>query len=403
MAAIDRADTIRPMCAPDRPGLPPSRLLLGPGPSPVDRRVYEALARPVVGHLDPYMFDMLTQVQALLRRVFGTQNPCTIVVSGTGTAGMEAALTALVERGSKVAVFVNGFFCERIAEAAVRLGGEVARTDKAWGEAFGDDEARDFILRERPEVVAYVHGETSTGVLQPGRAICEAAQAVGALVVGDCVTSLGNLPVDVDETGIDIAFSCSQKGLACVPGLSPITVSPRALDHLRNRRTPIPSFYLDLSLLLEYWTERRYHHTASSSLFSALREALALIEEEGLDNRFRRVERNHRAFVAGIEAMGLQMHVAPEHRLWPLNAVRVPEGISDEAVRARLLNDAGIEILGGFGRLAGRIFRIGIMGAGSTRENVLRVLAALQAALGQEGYRPVANGVAAAEACYERL
>ena len=373
---------------------------MGPGPSPVDPRVYEALARPVVGHLDPYLFEVFAEVQVALRRVFGTANACTLAVSGTGTSGMEAAVAALVEPGTKVAVFVNGFFCNRIAEMAARQGAEVARLQRPWGEAFEDEESRQFILRERPRVVAYVHGETSTGVLQSGRAICEAAHEVGALVIGDCVTTLGNLPVDVDETGIDIAYSCSQKGLGCVPGLSPITVSSPALDHLRSRSAPGPSFYLDLGLLYDYWVGHRYHHTASSSLFYALREALAIIEEEGLENRFRRVERNHRAFVAGVEAMGLQMHVAPEHRLWPLNAVRVPPGIPDGAVRARLLDDDGIEVLGGFGLLAGQVFRIGIMGAGSTRENVLRVLAALQAALTREGYRPAGDGMAAAEACY---
>ena len=214
------------------------------------------------------------------------------------------------------------------------------------------------------------------------------------------VASLGNLPVEVDKTGIDIAYSCSQKGLGCIPGLSPVTASPRAMDHLRGRRAPGPSFYLDLGLLDDYWAGHRYHHTASSPLFYALREALAIIDEEGLENRFRRVERNHRAFVAGIEAMGLQMHVAAEHRLPALAAVRVPAGVSDSVVRTHLLEDHGIEILGGFGLLAGQVFRIGLMGAGSTRENVLRVLGGLQAALAREGYRPAGNGVAAAEACY---
>jgi len=362
--------------------------------------VYQALARPVVGHLDPYLFEVFAEVQAALRRVFGTENPCTLAVSGTGTSGMEAAVAALVEPGAKVAVFINGFFCERIAEMAARQGAEVARLEKRWGEVFTGEESQGFILRERPRVVAFVHGETSTGVLQPGRAICEAAHEVGALVIGDCVTTLGNLPVDADETGIDIAYSCSQKGLGCIPGLSPVTVSPRALDHLRARRTPGPSFYLDLALLYDYWNGHRYHHTASSPLFYALREALAIIDEEGLENRFRRVERNHRAFVAGIEAMGLQMHVAAEHRLPALAAVRVPAGVSDSAVRTHLLEDQGIEILGGFGLLAGQVFRIGLMGAGSTRENVLRVLGGLQAALVREGYRPAGDGVAAAEACY---
>ena len=379
---------------------PPSRLLMGPGPSPVPQRVYEALAQPVVGHLDPYLFGIFDELQALLRRVFGTENPYTMAISGTGTSGMEASVWSLVEPGAKVAVLINGFFCDRIAEMARRQGAEVVRLEKPWGEAFGDDEVREFILREKPRVVAFVHAETSTGVLQPGQAICDSAHEVGALVIGDCVTSLGNLPVEVDKTGIDIAYSCSQKGLGCVPGLSPITVSPQAVAYLRGRPSPNPSFYLDLGLLYDYWVGRKYHHTASATLFYALREALAIIDEEGLQNRFRRIEENHKAFVAGVEAMGLQMHVATPHRLWPLNAVQVPDGISDAAVREHMLNDEGIEILGGFGLLTGRVFRIGIMGAGSTRENVLRVLGALEAALAKEGFRAAGQGRAAAEAWY---
>jgi alanine-glyoxylate transaminase/serine-glyoxylate transaminase/serine-pyruvate transaminase len=379
---------------------PPPRLLMGPGPSPVDQRVYAALSLPVVGHLDPYLFEVFGQTQTLLRKVFGTENAYTMAVSGTGTSGMEASVWSLVEPGTKVAVLVNGFFCGRIAEMARRQGAEVVCLEKPWGEVFNDAEVEEFIFREKPRVVAFVQGETSTGVLQSGKAISVAAHEVGALVIGDCVTSLGNLPVNVDDTGIDIAYSCSQKGLGCVPGLSPITVSPRAVAHLQGRSSPNPSFYLDLGLLYDYWVGRRYHHTASASLFYGLREALALIEEEGLENRFRRIEQNHQAFVAGAEAMGLQMHVAPGHRLWPLNAVRVPGGVSDAAVREHMLDDDGIEILGGFGLLAGRVFRIGIMGAGSTRENVLRVLDSLEAALAKEGFKPTDHGRDAAEAFY---
>ncbi len=376
---------------------------MGPGPSPVDDRVYEALARPVVGHLDSYLFEVFADVRRLLRSVFGTANELTLALSGTGSAGMEAAVVNFVEPGAKVAVLVNGYFCERIADLAGRQGAEVARLEKPWGEAFDDDEVVAFIRRERPGIAAFVHGETSTGVVQPGSALCAAAHEVGALVIGDCVTSLGNLPTAVDATGIDIAYSCSQKGLGCVPGLAPITVSPRALAVLEARTRPVPSFYLDLRLVRDYWSAGKYHHTASASLFYALREALGLIEEEGLDDRFRRIAANHRAFVAGIEAMGLQMLVASPYRLAPLNTVLVPSGVSDAGLRRHLLDTRGIEVLGGFGPLAGRVLRVGIMGAGSTRENVLLLLEGLQEALEAQGSSILAHGAAAAAAFLDRL
>lgn len=386
-----------------RPLSPPKRLLMGPGPSPVEPRVYEALRKPIVGHLDPFLFEVAGEIRELLQLVFGTRNPLTLAVSGTGTAGMETAVANFVEPGTKVAVFSNGYFCERIAEMARRQGGRLARLEKPWGQAFDADEAQDFIRREEPAVVAFVHGETSTGVLQPGKAICEAAHQVGALVIADTVTTLGNVPVEVDETGIDIAYSCSQKGLACPPGLAPVTVSPRAQEALRRRRAPNPSFYLDLRLLEDYYHGRRYHHTASASMLYALREALVVIQEEGLENRFQRIRTNHQAFVAGIEAMGLEMLVAPAHRLWPLNTPRLSEGIDDVKLRQHLLAVYGIEVLGGFGPLAGKVLRVGIMGAGSTRENVLLLLEALESALRRQGYEPPASGKEAAEAFYARL
>jgi alanine-glyoxylate transaminase/serine-glyoxylate transaminase/serine-pyruvate transaminase len=239
----------------------------------------------------------------------------------------------------------------------------------------------DFIRREIPRVVAYVQAETSTGAYQDGRAICEAAHQADALVIADCVTSLGGMPVLVDETGIDIAYSCSQKGLSCPPGLAPITVSPRALERLADRRAPVHSWYLDLRLLETFYNDHKYHHTASATMFYALREGLALIAEEGLEQRWERHRLNHEAFVDGIEAMGLRMHVAKGHRLWTLNTPRVPEGVDDAAVRKQLLDEEGIEIAGGFGPLAGKIFRIGLMGHSSTRENVALILDKLGAAL----------------------
>ncbi len=385
-----------------RPLNPPARLLMGPGPSPVEPRVYEAIAQPIVGHLDPYFFEVVSEVHDLLDEVFDTSNNFTVAISGTGTSGMEAAVANFVESSSKVAVFANGFFCDRISEMVKRQGAELVRFEKGWGETFEDGEARDFVLRERPAVVAFVHAETSTGAVQPGKAICEAAHEAGALVIADEVTSLGNIPVNIDETGIDIAYSCTQKGLACPPGLAPVTISQKALEWLRKRESINRSFYLDLKLLDSYYlSAHRYHHTAPISMFYALREALRVVHEEGLAARFDRIERNHKAFVAGIEAMGLRMHVPEGQRLYPLNTPCVPDGIDDGKVRGRMMAEDGIEILGGFGPLAGKVWRIGIMGAGSTKENVLLLLDSFERALRAEGYSPAANGKEAAEAYYQ--
>ncbi len=378
---------------------PPTRLLFGPGPSPVAPRVYEAMSKPIVGHLDPFFFQVNDDIRALLGYVWGTANHFTMVISGTGSAGMETAVSNFVEPGSKFVVFANGFFCDRITEMGKRQGATVVRCEKPWGETFTDDEAREFILRERPRTVAFVHAETSTGALNDGKAICDAAHEVGALVIADCVTSLGTMPINIDETGIDIAYSCSQKGLSCPPGLAPITVSPRALDYLRAKTTVNRNWYFDLKLLDEYYEgSHRYHHTAPISMFYALREGLAVIHEEGLENRFARHKKNHLAFVAGLEAMGMPMQVAEGHRLWTLHTPRIPAGISDVAIRKRLIDGQGIEILGGFGPLAGKVFRIGLMGEGSTKEYVLLLLESLEAALKAEGYTPPASGVKAAEA-----
>ncbi|MFB3825133.1 MAG: alanine--glyoxylate aminotransferase family protein [Bryobacteraceae bacterium] len=366
---------------------PPKRLLLGPGPSMVSPRVYRALAQPVVGHLDPFMFQVFEEVRELLGPVFSTSNHFNIAVSGTGSSGMEAAVANFAEPGEKFLVFVNGYFCERIVEMARRQGAEVVRAEKPWGVVFEDDEARAIIRREQPRMVAYVQAETSSGAYQEGKAICEAAHEVDALVITDCVTSLGGMPVKVDENGIDIAYSCTQKGLGCPPGLAPMTLSERALERLRQRKSPVHTWYLDLQLIDGYSTGRKYHHTASSTLFYALRESLAEVQAEGMENRWERHRRNHLAFVAGIEAMGLKMHVPAANRLWTLNTPLVPEGIDDAKVRARLLNEHGIEIAGGFGPLAGKVFRIGLMGYGSSEENVQIILTALKAALCAEGYR----------------
>ncbi len=365
----------------------PKRLLFGPGPSPVAPRVYEAMQQNVVGHLDPFFMETSREVRRLIGYAYSTANEFNLALSGTGSSGMEAAVANFTEPGAKVALLSNGFFADRIAEMARRQGGEIVTLAKPWGEPFDAQEAREFIRRERPRIVAFVQAETSTGMFNYAKPICEAAHEVDALTIADCVTSLGGMPVKVDENGIDIAYSCSQKGLGCPPGLAPITVSPRALDRLKQRKTPVHSWYLDLLLLSAYYNEGKYHHTASATMFYALREALALVEEEGLEQRWERHRRNHLAFVAGIERMGLRMHVADaSNRLWTLNTPQVPQGIDDAKVRRYLLEERGIEISGGFGPLAGKVFRIGLMGYGSQAENVDLALEALGDALKQQGW-----------------
>ncbi|HWY57064.1 MAG TPA: alanine--glyoxylate aminotransferase family protein [Terriglobales bacterium] len=365
---------------------PPKRYLFGPGPTMVDPRVYEALSKPIVGHLDPYFIQVMADVQQLLKMAYGTRDGATLVISGTGSAGMEAAVANFVESETKLAVFANGYFSDRLTEMAKRHGANVVRFEKPWGEIFSDDEAREFIAREKPKVVAYVHAETSTGALQSGRAICDAAHDAGALVIADCVTSLGGVPVEFDRTGIDVAYSCTQKGLSCPPGLSPMAMSSRAMEFLRARTTPSRSWYLDLKLIHDYSTvSHRYHHTAPISMFYALREALLVIAEEGIENRWERHRRSHRSFVKGVEAMGLRLHVPEAHRIATLNTVCVPKGVDEAKIRKRLLDGPGIEIAGGFGPLAGKVFRIGVMGPLATEDNVQFFLQEFGKALKAEG------------------
>jgi alanine-glyoxylate transaminase/serine-glyoxylate transaminase/serine-pyruvate transaminase len=367
---------------------PPHRYLFGPGPTMVHPRVYEALSKPIVGHLDAFFIQVMEDVQRLLKPIFGTNDGATLVISGTGSAGMEASVANFVEPGAKFAIFANGYFSDRLTDMAKRQGADVVRFEKGWGETFADDEAADFIRREKPKVVGFVQAETSTGALQSGRAICTAAHEAGALVIGDCVTSLGGVPVAFDEIGIDVAYSCSQKGLSCPPGLSPMAMSPRAMEFLRARTTPSRSWYLDLKLIHDYSTvSHRYHHTAPISMFYALREALMVITEEGIQNRWERHRRCNKAFVKAIEAMGLRMHVPQEHRIATLNTVCVPAGVDEAKVRRRLLDGPGIEIAGGFGPLAGKVFRIGVMGPLATEENLEFFLQEFSKALKAEGYQ----------------
>ena len=353
----------------------------------VHPRVYEALSKPIVGHLDPYFIQVMMDCQQLLKTAYGTVAGATLVISGTGSAGMEAAVVNFVEPGAKIAIFANGYFSDRLTEMAKRNGAEIVRFEKAWGETYTDEEAREFIRRERPKVVAYVHAETSTGALQPGNAICAAAHEAGALVIADCVTSLGGVPVEFDGTGMDIAYSCTQKGLSCPPGLSPMALSQRAMEWLRGRTTPSRSWYLDLKLIHDYSTvSHRYHHTAPISMFYALREALLVIADEGIEKRWERHRRCHKLFVKGIEATGLSFHVPEAHRITTLNTVCVPKGVDEAKVRKRLLDGPGIEIAGGFGPLAGKVFRIGVMGPLATEENVQFFLSEFGKALKAEGY-----------------
>jgi alanine-glyoxylate transaminase / serine-glyoxylate transaminase / serine-pyruvate transaminase len=353
----------------------------------VDPRVYEALSKPIVGHLDPFFIQVMGDVQQLLKMAFGAEHAATLVISGTGSAGMEAAVANFVEPEAKFAVFANGYFSDRITEMAKRHSARVVRFEKPWGETFEDAEAAEFIRREKPKIVAYVHAETSTGALQSGAAICGAAHEIGALVIADCVTSLGGMPVEFDQTGIDVAYSCTQKGLSCPPGLSPMAISPRAMDWLRARTSPVRSWYLDLKLIHDYSTvSHRYHHTAPISMFYALREALLVIVKEGMQERWERHRRCHHSFVEGVEAMGLGLHVPATHRIPTLNTVGVPKGVDEAKVRKRLLEEAGIEIAGGFGPLAGKVFRIGVMGPLASSDHVQFFLKEFGKALKAEGY-----------------
>lgn len=357
---------------------PPRRLLFGPGPTQIEPRVYEAMSKPIVGYADPFFFEVVEEIRRDLRALFGTSNPMTLPISGTGSAGMETAVSNFAGSGTKFAVFVSGFFGDRIAEMGRRHGAEVVRFEKPWGETFSEAEAAEFLERERPQLVAFVHAETSTGALQNPLAITKPAHAVGAIVIADCVTSLGGLPIDADANGIDIAYSCSQKGLSCPPGLAPLTVSPGALERIR----PTDVWYLDLKLIADYYNARKYHHTAPISTFYALREGLAAIMDEGPAERFARHRRIHEDFVRRVESMGLAMHVAEGQRIPTLNTVRVPEGADDPTVRKQLLSEYSIEISGGFGPLAGKIFRIGFMGPLATPANLDLFTSAFAACLG---------------------
>jgi alanine-glyoxylate transaminase/serine-glyoxylate transaminase/serine-pyruvate transaminase len=343
------------------------------------------MGQPVVGYLDPFFFEVNSKVRAGLREVFGTRNEFTYAISGTGSAGMETAVSNFVESGEKLLVFSAGYFADRIGEMGRRHGAQVFYERKPWGQTFTEAEARQAINRERPHLVAFVHAETSTGALEDLRSITRPAHDAGALVIADCVTSLGATPINADASGIDIAYSCTQKGLSCPPGLSPLTASPAAVEKFKARRTDCPVWYLDLKLITEYYEGRKYHHTAPISNFYALSEGLGAILDEGVQNRFDRHAHAHSKFVKRIEEMGLRMHVAAGERIPNLNTVRVPDGVDEAQVRKTLLEEHGVEVGAGFGPLAGKIFRIGLMGPLANEEGLDLFFNAFDACLARTG------------------
>lgn len=381
---------------------PPGRILLGPGPSDVHPRVLAALGAPTVGHLDPYFLRVMDDTQQMLRAVFQTQNPLTMAMSGTGSSGMETCVVNLIEPGDRVVVCVNGVFGGRMADVCARAGANVKILERPYGEVFSPEEIAAALQSHSPKVLGIVHAETSTGALQPLEEISKLVHAAGALLLVDTVTSLGGLPVDVDRRQLDAVYSGTQKNLSCPPGLAPVTFSPRAVEVMDQRKTKVASWYLDLSMIRNYWGEQRaYHHTAPINMNYALREALRLVLEEGLDARYARHLRNHRALKAGLQALGMHYAVADAVQLPVLNAVLIPDQVNDLAVRKQLLEQFGIEIGGGLGPMKGKTWRIGLMGESSQPRKVLTFLAALEFCLQGQGYKlSPGAGVAAANAFY---
>jgi alanine-glyoxylate transaminase/serine-glyoxylate transaminase/serine-pyruvate transaminase len=370
------------------------RLLLGPGPSMIAPRVMRALAAPVLGHLDPDLMAMMDETRGQLAALFrAPEGTFAFAVSGTGTAGLEAAVANLVQDGTRVLAVVTGYFGDRLASVCERYGGRVARLDAEWGRACDPGRVRDALAREGADLVCVVHAETSTGVCNPVREIAAAAHAAGALVLVDAVTSLGGHPLEMEAWGIDAAYSCTQKCVGAPSGLAPVAFAPTALA----RRVTCRSFYLDLGLLEDYWVRRKYHHTISASLVYALHEALTAIEEEGLEARWARHEHHHRVLAAGLSAMGLGLLPPEGERLWTLNAVRVPDGVDDGKVRKELLTRFNMEVGAGLGPLAGKIWRVGLMGHSSSMQAILLFLSSMEAALRLQGHAvPPGAGTAAA-------
>lgn len=374
----------------------PKRILLGPGPSDVHPRVLDAMARPTIGHLDPQFSVILEETKALLRYAFQTENPLTFALSAPGSVGMESCFVNMVEPGDKVVVCSNGVFGQRMAENVRRIRGELILIEEPWGAAIDPQKLED-TLKSHPDtaVVAFVHAETSTGVRSDARLLAEIAHRNSALVICDAVTSLGCIPLLVDEWQLDAVYSASQKGLSCTPGLAPVSFNERAIDKMRQRKSPVQSWFMDLGLVLDYWSgdvqgKRTYHHTAPINALYGLHESLRMLAEEGLEACWVRHRWAHQALVAGLEELGLSLLVDEGFRLPQLNSVLVPQGVNEQQLRNYLLTEHGIEIGAGLGELAGRVFRIGLMGASATSANVESCLNALKAALESQNWRTLA-------------
>jgi alanine-glyoxylate transaminase/serine-glyoxylate transaminase/serine-pyruvate transaminase len=374
---------------------PSPRLLLGPGPSDAHPRVLTAMATPLLGHLDPQFLTIMNETQEMLQQAFVTKNRLTLPISATGMAGMETCMVNLLEPGDKIVVCVAGFFGGRQVEIAQRTGAEVTRLDAPWGTVFDFNQIRDVLTKVRPKVLSIVQAETSTGAWQPIEGLGKLCHEFGTLLLVDAVTSLGCVPLKVDEWEVDAVYSCTQKGLSCPPGLSPVSFSQRAADAIAKRKAKVQSWYFDMTLVQHYWdSDRFYHHTAPITMIYALREGLRLLHEEGLDARWARHLVHHRALKAGLNALGLEYSAAEGHQLPQLNAVKIPAGVDDLTVRKKLLSDFGIEIGGGLGDFKGKVWRIGLMGHNSRPNCVFQVLAALEQCLKRTG------GVAAANKAY---
>ncbi|MBT3711549.1 MAG: alanine--glyoxylate aminotransferase family protein [Gammaproteobacteria bacterium] len=370
---------------------------MGPGPSDVNPRILVAMSKPTIGHLDPEFIRLMDEIKAMLQATFQTKNELTIPVSAPGSAGMETCFVNLVEPGDKVIVCQNGVFGGRMADNVKRFGGEVVLVEDEWGRAVDPQKLED-ALTQHPDtkIVAFVHAETSTGVQSNAAALCALARARDCLTIVDCVTSLGGTEVNLDAWGADAAYSGTQKCLSCAPGLSPISLSERAVSAIKNRTTPVASWFLDLNLVMGYWGEgqkRAYHHTAPVNALYGLHEALVILEEETLAVSWERHQRNHRALKAGLEAMGLSFIVPEDERLPQLNAVTIPEGVDEAQVRQQLLQQYNLEIGAGLGALAGKVWRIGLMGYASNPKNVLLCANALEAVLSQYN-APIHKGLA---------
>ena len=382
---------------------PPVRILMGPGPSDTHPRVLQAMAKGTLGHLDPEYLKLMDRLQNMLRALFRTKNRMTMAISGTGSAGMEATVVNLIEPGDRMIVCVNGVFGARMVDVAERAGAAVTKVERPWGEVFTTQDLQEVLARVKPKVVGIVLAETSTGAWQPLKEISQLVHDAGALLLVDAVTGLGGIPVEVDAWEIDAIYSGTQKCLSCPPGLAPVSFSERAMDQVLARKRKVQSWYLDVSMLAQYWGEDRvYHHTAPINMTYALYEAVRLILEEGLESCHARHMRNHEALKAGLAALGITYSAREGHQLPMLNAVRIPTGVDDGKVRSALLQKFGIEIGGGLGAFKGKVWRIGLMGYGSRSSNVYLFLSALEQVLAEQGYSfQHGSSVAAAAATYK--